>query len=544
MNATLEELERELEYSADTRWITLTVALFSILVFAISGSQVMPIVLGISQQSAAVQSGFISAFLLNVALVLFSWRRSEELRLSFAERDAAKRQAIEWAYVDDVTGLYNRRFFNQRVSRLIASKVRPLALLLIDLDRFKEVNDLFGHDAGDEVLVAVSRMIREASPASASCMRLGGDEFAVLLSGSLAEARAPEELASQLVENLRQPIGLSCTTAVIGASIGIAEFDANCFEYSDLLRRSDMAMYEAKRLGRNRWARFDSRLENELRRRNSSEREIRQGIADDGFVPFFQPVVALDSGAVTGFEVLARWQLPNGDVLEPEQFISGAEAAGVIAELSFSVMRKALDLARTWPGDCRIAVNISPVQFKDPILAQKILQILSRAGFPAERLELEITESSLIGDYKQASATIESLRNCGAGIVIDDFGTGYASLGQLRSFPFDRIKIDRSFVAPLLVDRQCDAIVQSILTISKRLQIPTTAEGVESEAVRNRLLELGCREAQGWLFAKALSAAEVQRIMAPGADSPVFAAGERAEAESSGRRKARGAKAA
>jgi len=513
MTSKLDQLERELEYAGDTRWITSTVALFAIVVFVLSGSKVLPAALGLSDPGAALRSGLVTAFLLNVALILFAWRRSVQLALSFTERDDAKRQAIEWAYVDDVTGLYNRRFFNQRLSRLTASKRRPIALLLIDLDRFKEINDLFGHDAGDEVLLAVSHTIQSESPADGACMRMGGDEFAVLLSEDDASGTAPEELAERLVNRLREPISLSCTTAVIGASIGIAEFDENCVEHNDLLRRSDMAMYEAKRLGRGRWAKFDANLENELRRRNSSEQAIRQGIAEDGFVPFFQPVIDLRSGSVSGVEVLARWQRANGQILEPDEFISGAEAAGVIAELSFAVMRKALEIARTWPAHIRVAVNISPVQFKDPFLAEKILATVTKAGFPAKRLDLEITENSLIGDHAQALATIESLRNCGAKIVIDDFGIGYASLGQLRSFPFDRIKIDRSFVAGLLIDRQCDAIVQSILTISNRLQIPTTAEGVESEEICARLLELGCHEAQGWLFAKALSAKQVQQVL-------------------------------
>jgi diguanylate cyclase (GGDEF)-like protein len=513
MTSKLDELERELEVAGDTRWITSTVALFAILVFAISGTKVLPAVLGFQAMDPPLHSGLVPAFLLNVALVLFAWRRSVQLAKSFAERDAAKRQAIEWAYVDDVTGLYNRRLFNQRLARLTETKGASVTLLLIDLDRFKEINDLFGHDARDEALVATARKIQEISPAQASCVRMGGDEFAVLLSGDDARGSAPEELADRLVRHLREPIGLSCTTAVIGASIGIAEFDENCVEQSDLLRRSDMAMYEAKRLGRGRWAKFDAALETELRRRNSSEQAIRQGIADDGFVPYFQPAIDLNTGAISSFEVLARWKLTDGSILEPDEFISGAEAAGVIAELSFAVMRKALAFACEWPHHIRIAVNISPVQFKDPFLAQKVLLMLTQAGFPAQRLDLEITESSLIGDHAQALSTIESLRNCGARVVIDDFGIGYASLAQLRSFPFDRIKIDRSFVSGLVDDRQCDAIVQSILTISQRLQIPTTAEGVESEEVCARLLELGCNEAQGWLFAKALSAAQVRRAL-------------------------------
>ena len=522
MTSKLDQLERELEFAGDTRWITSTVAMFAIVVFTISGTRVLPMVLGMNESDPSLRSGLVTAFLLNVALVLFAWRRSVQLTRSFAERDAAKRQAIEWAYVDDVTGLYNRRFFNQRLARLMAAKTSPITLLLIDLDRFKEINDLFGHDAGDEALVAVSQRIQAQSPPDAACMRMGGDEFAVLLADEDASGSAPEDLAERLVTHLREPIGLSCTTAVIGASIGIAEFDANCVEQTDLLRRSDMAMYEAKRLGRGRWAKFDAHLESELRRRNNSEQAIRQGIAEDGFIPFFQPIIDLTTGSISGFEVLARWKQPNGDILEPDEFISGAEAAGVIAELSFAVMRKALAIAREWPPEIRVAVNISPVQFKDPFLAEKILQILTQVGFPAGRLELEITESSLIGDHAQALTTIESLRNCGARIVIDDFGIGYASLGQLRSFPFDRIKIDRSFVSGLLVDRQCDAIVQSILTISRRLQIPTTAEGVESEEVCARLLEIGCGEAQGWLFAKAMSEAQVRRELAAGAGGSII----------------------
>jgi EAL domain-containing protein (putative c-di-GMP-specific phosphodiesterase class I) len=263
-------------------------------------------------------------------------------------------------------------------------------------------------------------------------------------------------------------------------------------------------------------------MEQELERRNHLETELREAIAEDRFEPYFQPIICLDSGMVTGFEVLARWRHPTRGVVEPEEFIEAAEQTGLIAVLSLRVMERALEAAKTWPSRYTIAVNVSPVQLRDPLLSQRILQILAKVGFPASRLEIEIAESSLIGDRDLALNTIESLRNVGVSIAIDDFGTGYSAHARLRALPFDRIKIDRGFVASLLDDRQCDAIVQSIVTLGKGLNIPITAEGVETEHIRAKLRTLGCIDAQGWLFARALSAEEIGRsiLAAEAGDSP------------------------
>lgn len=273
-----------------------------------------------------------------------------------------------------------------------------------------------------------------------------------------------------------------------------------------MLRRADIAMYSAKRAGRNGLAWFDSEQEAELKQRAQLEEEIRKGIEADEFIPFFQPLISLATGKTTGFEVLARWKSPQRGLVEPVDFIDICEASGLIAALSMNVMKKALIEAKDWPSDIKIAVNISPVQFRDSQLAERVLKLLVETGFPAQRLELEITEGSLIENPEQAATVVRSLKNSGITIALDDFGTGYASLTQLQSLPFDRIKIDKSFVTSVGDNEQSTAIVKTIMSLGKLLCVPITAEGVETEAVRKRLAEAGCEDAQGWLFGRAVSA--------------------------------------
>jgi EAL domain-containing protein (putative c-di-GMP-specific phosphodiesterase class I) len=238
------------------------------------------------------------------------------------------------------------------------------------------------------------------------------------------------------------------------------------------------------------------------------------------FVPHFQPIVDLATGEVKGFEALARWDHPANGTLEPSAFLDVAEASGLIGEISLSVMQQALVAARNWPAHLKIAVNMSAVQFKDPLLAQRLLRILMVTAFPARRLELEIPETCLINDREYALANIQSLQAQGIGIVIDDFGTGYASLTHLQALPFDRIKIDRSFVQLLETDKQCNALVQAIATLGKGLSIPLSAEGIETAAIQSKLKALGCSDAQGWLFAKALSSEQVDQMYASDEGEP------------------------
>jgi EAL domain-containing protein (putative c-di-GMP-specific phosphodiesterase class I) len=255
-------------------------------------------------------------------------------------------------------------------------------------------------------------------------------------------------------------------------------------------------------------------MELELARRSGIEADMRLGLAEGLFVPFFQPLIDIETGELGGFEVLARWQHPDRGIVEPNEFIPLAETIGLISELSFSVMRAALVAARDWPAHLTIAVNVSPVQFKDPILGQRILKLVHETGFPCQRLELEITECAIMEDADMALATITSLKNQGIRISLDDFGTGYASLSQLRSLPFDRIKIDRSFIASMIGDEQSDAIVQSIIALGRSLRLPITAEGIETSQIYARVKELGCTDAQGWLFGKAMTARDVEGLIA------------------------------
>lgn len=457
-----------------------------------------------------VDRSLLVAFLLNVALIMLGWRRSVDLRTQVAARLEAENMAIALVHKDHLTGLANRRSLGETARRCLQGGAVPSAALVMDLDHFKKVNDLHGHAAGDFLLVWFGRLLTELAPRSACCARLSGDEFAIFVTGADAEEASLEHLAREIVERLSEPVDIQGQLAHVGVSIGMAAADAGTLDTEELLRRGDIAMYDAKRRGRNCFAWFTEEMGLDLKRRNELESEMRAGITRGEFVPYFQPQVRLTSGALHGFEVLARWKHPTRGVVEPTEFIAIAEASGLIANLSLSVMRQALDQARDWHSDLTIAINISPVQLKDPLLDKKIAKMLVETGFPAQRLELEITESSLFDDMELAVATIESLKNLGVKLSLDDFGTGYSSLTKLQSLPFDRIKIDRSFVGAMESNPESAAIVNAILHLCSSLNLPVTAEGIENSGTQDSLLGLGCADGQGWLYGRALPAAVVE----------------------------------
>lgn len=490
--------------------IATTATLFACVLFVWTGGSALPGLL--SHPSPAAGEDVLGvAVILNIALILLGWRRSKELYSAVEGRMRAEQDLIASARSDDVTGLLNRRALNALIDDIPVGD-RGGALLLLDLDNFKSVNDLYGHAAGDQLLRIASERLQGAVPASAACARIGGDEFAVFLP-SRSAAASGEHVAGRILESLSAPIVLDQTEVAISASIGIATLDEICVTADALFQRSDIAMYEAKRAGKNRCTWFDWQMEDDLHRRHQLEAEIRAGIANGEFVPFFQPLIDLQSSALTGFEALARWQHPHRGLLEPCEFIHTAEASGLISALSLSVMRQALQQAKGWPGHLKVAINVSPVQFKDPALAQKIMQVLTAVGFPPARLEVEITENSLLHDQGLALATATSLKNLGISLSLDDFGTGYASLAQLKALPFDRIKIDRSLVSPVLDDAQSNAIVATIANLGHSLDLPVTAEGVESVATKERLASIGCDDAQGWLFGRAVPAETINAVL-------------------------------
>jgi len=480
----------------------------AILMFVGLGSQVLPVAFAAVPIPDSIQSLKV-ALLLNVAIILFGWRRSKDLREALDAWENAEQTARRNANIDHATGLANRREFMHALGESLDSK-RGGVLLLIDMDHFKRVNDLHGHAAGDRLLVAVADILTGETPEGCCCARIGGDEFALLLP-EMSSAKA-EELAETLLAKLAEPIDIGGSSANVGASIGLATVGVTLDEAA-ILRRSDVALYAAKKAGRNGFAWFNEELEQELSRRLSLDEDIRCGIQRGEFVPFFQPLIDLSTRKLAGFEALARWRSPTRGLLEPDSFISHAEATGLIGPLTMSIMDQALRAAKDWPAHLKIAVNVSPVQFRDAALAQEIVKILTMTGFPARRLEIEITEGALLEDREQALTTIRSLKAIGASISLDDFGTGYASLAQLDTLPVDRIKIDRTFITRFVKSDRTAAIVDAIATLGHKLNVPLTAEGVESEQIRMELSSLGCSEAQGWLYGRAVSAETVESFL-------------------------------
>ena len=491
---------------ASSHWIISCATLAAILMFVALASRLLfPAVGG----SDLPNSGLTMAFLLNIAIILFGWRRSTDLKQALDQIEDAERRAQRNANTDAATGLANRRELLRSIRDTLEAK-RAGALLLLDLDHFKRVNDLHGHIAGDELLKSVAEALTRAAPDAACCARTGGDEFAILLDGDAA--KKAEEIANAILARLATPIFAAGAQVQASASIGLTSIGKSAKE-EDVLRQADVALYAAKKGGRSQFAWFDQQLDRELADRLAFEEDMRSAIPKGEFVPFFQPLIDLNSRELVGFEALARWRSPTRGFLEADQFIDVAEASGLVGPLTMSVMEQALKEARGWPAHLKIAVNISPVQFRDARLATHIIKLLTETGFPASRLEIEITENSLLEDRDQVLSIIQSLKNLGVSVSLDNFGTGYASLAQVNTLPVDRIKIDRSFISTIVKSEQTSAIVGTIANLGHKLNVPITAEGVESEQIRGELAKLGTFEAQGWLFGRAVSADSVRTFL-------------------------------
>ena len=378
----------------------------------------------------------------------------------------------------------------------------------------KKINDLYGHDSGDQLLREVADRMRDTAPPSSILARLGGDEFGICMVFEPEFPETVDRVAEDLVEVLSRPITIGDTDHSITASIGIARPEMDCDGIDMLIRRADIALYAAKKNGRNGFCWFESGMEVELRTRNSLEADIRAAIPNEEFVPYFEQQIDLQTGELAGFEMLARWVSPMRGLIPPDEFIPVAEETGMIGDLSLSIIRKAMLEAKNWDPKLTISVNISPVQLKDPWLAQKIVKLLVETGFPANRLEVEITESSLFKNLSLAQSIVGSLKNQGIQIALDDFGTGYSSLAHLRALPFDRIKIDRSFVSTMLENSESAAIVNAIAGLGSSLCVPITAEGIEEQQLVDKLRELGCTKGQGWFYGQPLSVENVRQLLA------------------------------
>lgn len=504
--------------SAGKDIFTAGIIVAAIIMFVGTGSTVLSgVVQSISGAGGGADKTLSIALLLNIALILSGYRRYRELHREVGERTVAEERAQSLALRDPLTGFHNRRAVSETGGEMLAKarkRGKEVAMVMFDLDHFKNVNDVHGHSIGDSLLKGVATEIEALMPPSALCARLGGDEFACALPYDVENPEVVDRIVEATVARLAQPFDANGVFAHVSASAGIAHSAPDCQTIDALMRRADIAMYASKRAGRNRYVWFDHSMEVELRTRSELESSMRQGIVAGEFVPYFEQQIDLTTERLQGFEVLARWNHPTKGMVMPDDFIPIAEETGMIGDLSLSIMSQALAEAKNWDPSLSISVNVSPTQLKDQWLPQKIVKILVESGFPATRLEVEITESALLDNLALAQSIVGSLKNQGIRIALDDFGTGYSSLAHLRALPFDRIKIDKSFVVSINENSESNAIVNAIARLGENLNMPVTAEGIEDAAIQERLRQLGCHKGQGWYYGRPTSIAATRTLLA------------------------------
>ncbi|MCA6119738.1 EAL domain-containing protein [Bradyrhizobium sp. WSM 1738] len=429
------------------------------------------------------------------------------------ERTRADEKIAHLAHFDGLTDLPNRILFRARLEQALEAiqAGEQLAVLYIDIDEFKSVNDALGHPIGDELLKCVADRLRGCLKDSDVAARLGGDEFAVIQM-AIEHRAETTRLVDEIHCAIRQPFECAGHLITTDASIGIALAPGDGMNLDQLLRNADLALYGAKGDGRRTHRFFEVGMDQRAKARRSLELELRQAISDGSLETYYQPVVNIEDGKISSCEALLRWRHRERGMISPAEFIPIAEDSGLINELGQWVLNAACAEAVNWPDHVRVAVNVSPVQFRSQSLALNVAAALAASGLPAGRLELEITEAVLIRDDAALDA-LHQLRKLGVRIALDDFGTGYSSLSYLHRFPFDKIKIDRSFIRDIAGPGASLSIVQAVVNIAAASDMTTTAEGVETEQQKNLLYILGCTEMQGYLFSPAIPAAEVRRLL-------------------------------
>ena len=451
-------------------------------------------------------AGLIITIFVVVYLVLAS-RNARQIEL-------ANQRVLELARIDTLTGLPNRAVFLEQLEAAVEVGGRrrgdTFSVLMLDLDRFKSVNDSLGHAAGDTLLREVASRLRSALRSTDLLARLGGDEFAIIQAGCDDQRQGSIDLAARICKSIAEPFPLPGRQVEVGASIGIAMVPQHGSDREQLLKKADLALYRSKSAGRNCFTVYDDAMSAEFEARNTLEGDLRDAIARCQFEVHYQPFFDVQTGGRQGFEALVRWRHPVRGLVPPDQFIPLAEETGLIVPLGEWVLRRACDDATCWPDGVKVAVNLSPVQFKQADLFDVIQSALKNSGLPPQRLEIEITESVLLESAAENQAFMEKLKGIGISLALDDFGTGYSSLSCLTAFPFDKIKIDKSFISNLTRLHKSSAIISSVVTLASGLDICVTAEGVETAEQFERLKTLGVNFAQGYLLGRPMPMSELE----------------------------------
>jgi diguanylate cyclase (GGDEF)-like protein len=459
--------------------------------------------------SAIKPAAFGIAIGLLGALTAYAVRRWHGVRLGVELSGRGDASTLPVSRIDHLTRLLDRGAFLEELGRVIEAQRLTgshFALLTIDLDRFRNINEIHGHAVGDLVLIETARRISALNGQGITIARLGGDEFAILIDGDEPGGEVPLRLAQKVSESIAAPISIPQGLLRVGATIGGATSEFQNADSEELLRAANIALTDAKREKRGSIRFFEAGMDEALRLRSTLESDLRRAIAGGEIVPFYQPLIALDDGRLTGFEVLARWQHPQYGLIPPASFIQLAEELGRVGDLFYQILTAACSDSRAWPGALGISVNVSPTQFAEPQLATRILSILQSAGVDPARLELEITENALVDEVSSARVSLTMLRNVGVGVALDDFGTGYSSLRHLSDLPIDRVKIDRLFVESARQNIDNWRIVRAIVQLAHALDLETTAEGIEIADVADILRDVGCDIGQGYLFGHPKSA--------------------------------------
>jgi diguanylate cyclase (GGDEF)-like protein len=430
------------------------------------------------------------------------------------ERRSAAAKISFMALHDALTNLPNRQLFQEQIENRLARlpRDRKFAIFCLDIDRFKSVNDTLGHPVGDKLLRQVAERMSGCLGESDTPARLGGDEFAVL-QASLEQPNDAVALAARLIEAAGAPFNLEGHQVTISVSIGIAIAPTDAADADQLFKAADTALSRAKKDGRGTYRFFETGMDTLLQMRRALELDLREALVNGEFELYYQPLVNVERQEISGFEALIRWNHPERGLIFPGDFIPLAEETALIAPIGEWVLHQACAEAIKWPGEINVAVNLSPVQFKMRNLSQMVMSALAQSGLPAKRLELEITEAVLLADTKSTLETLHQLRNLGVRIAMDDFGTGYSSLSYLRSFPFDKIKIDQSFLHDLAANAGSKAIIRAVVGLGSSLGMTTACEGVETQEELEYLKREGCTEAQGYFFSKPKPAGDVLKLL-------------------------------